>query len=241
MTSKPLRVGVLCSSGGSAVVEAAQIFNDVFPNSVSLVVATDRPCGIEDKCRAQNIPYHRFAEKDRTALSSGVAKYFEEMGGVSLAMLFFLRLVTKELFQSVPTINLHPSLLPEYAGFNAIDRALADGARELGATAHLADDSIDGGPIIAQSLVALPTSADKQIAGNVSYCQKVLLTTWIFSAFSQGKITFHREQSGSFYCTAKDNPAQLPITLNPPITPSVLNERLHRFLVTQGYRDWPIS
>ena len=241
MTASPLRVGVLCSSGGSAVLEATRIFNDVFPGRISLVVSTDRPCGIEDKCRDQGIPYKRFIEKDRTALSTQVAAYFEDMGGVSLALLFFLRLVTKELFNSVPTINLHPSLLPQYAGFHAIDRALADGAQVLGATAHLADDSTDGGPIIAQSLVPLPISADKVLAGNVSFCQKVLLTTWIFSALSNGKIAFHREESGNFYCVGVDNPAQSFRILNPPITPPALNERLNRFLVSQGYTDWLIS
>lgn len=238
MTPAPLRIGVLCSSGGSAVMEAYRIFNDIFPGHLSLVVATDRPCGIEEKCKDQGIPYQRFNEKDKTVLSTQVASYFDHMGGVSLSLLFFLRLVTKELFQSTPTINLHPSLLPQYAGFNAIDRALADGVRELGATAHMADDSVDGGSIIAQSLVPLPVPTDKTKAGNISFCQKVLLTTWIFSAFSDNKITFHRGQSGNFYCATPNNPAQSFRVLNPPITHVALNERLNHFLVAQGYNDW---
>src|SRR5205085_1266589 len=51
-------------------------------------------------------------------------------------------------------INVHPSLLPRFAGgMDAIERALAGGARETGATVHLVTADIDAGPIVLQEAV----------------------------------------------------------------------------------------
>ena len=52
-------------------------------------------------------------------------------------------------------INIHPSLLPLYAGLHTHRRALADGARMHGCTVHFVTPDVDGGPIIAQGAVAV--------------------------------------------------------------------------------------
>lgn len=49
-------------------------------------------------------------------------------------------------------INFHPSLLPAFKGFFAIDQALKARAFLLGNTAHFVTEDIDGGPIIMQSI-----------------------------------------------------------------------------------------
>ena len=50
-------------------------------------------------------------------------------------------------------LNIHPSLLPAFPGLDAIRRALEHGVRVTGCTVHLVDDSLDGGPIVAQAAV----------------------------------------------------------------------------------------
>ncbi len=53
-------------------------------------------------------------------------------------------------------INVHPSLLPQFAGgMDAIERALASGARETGATVHLVTADVDAGPILLQQAVPI--------------------------------------------------------------------------------------
>lgn len=47
-------------------------------------------------------------------------------------------------------INIHPSLLPAFPGAAPYRQALERGVKFIGATAHFADESLDGGPIIAQ-------------------------------------------------------------------------------------------
>ena len=47
-------------------------------------------------------------------------------------------------------INVHPSLLPSFKGLNTHKRALKAGAKKSGCTIHFVDESLDGGPVIAQ-------------------------------------------------------------------------------------------
>ena len=47
-------------------------------------------------------------------------------------------------------INVHPSLLPSFKGLNTHERALNAGAKKSGCTIHFVDESLDGGPVIAQ-------------------------------------------------------------------------------------------
>jgi len=50
-------------------------------------------------------------------------------------------------------INIHPSILPSFAGAKAVEDALAYGVKASGCTVHLVDEVLDGGPILAQAIV----------------------------------------------------------------------------------------
>lgn len=50
-------------------------------------------------------------------------------------------------------MNIHPSLLPEYAGLDTHQRALNDGATVHGCSVHFVTDRLDAGPIIIQDAV----------------------------------------------------------------------------------------
>jgi formyltetrahydrofolate-dependent phosphoribosylglycinamide formyltransferase len=50
-------------------------------------------------------------------------------------------------------LNIHPSLLPAFAGLDTHRRALAAGVRAHGATVHFVSPVVDAGPIIAQAIV----------------------------------------------------------------------------------------
>ena len=50
-------------------------------------------------------------------------------------------------------VNIHPSLLPAFAGLHTHARAIAAGCRFAGATVHLVTAELDHGPILAQAVV----------------------------------------------------------------------------------------
>ncbi len=55
-------------------------------------------------------------------------------------------------------INIHPSLLPAYAGMHTHQRALDDGVKIHGCTVHFVSADLDHGPIIIQA--AIPVLQD---------------------------------------------------------------------------------
>lgn len=50
-------------------------------------------------------------------------------------------------------LNIHPSLLPSFPGLDAQRQALEHGVKFTGCTVHFVDETLDGGPIIAQRTV----------------------------------------------------------------------------------------
>ena len=50
-------------------------------------------------------------------------------------------------------LNIHPSLLPAFPGLDAQRQALDHGVKVSGCTVHFVDETLDGGPIVAQRAV----------------------------------------------------------------------------------------
>ncbi len=57
-------------------------------------------------------------------------------------------------------VNVHPSLLPAFAGVGAIGQALDYGVRVIGVTVHFVDEGVDSGPVILQEAFELPYARD---------------------------------------------------------------------------------
>jgi phosphoribosylglycinamide formyltransferase-1 len=52
-------------------------------------------------------------------------------------------------------LNIHPSLLPAFPGLDAHRQVLEHGVKWTGCTVHFVDETLDGGPIIGQTAVAV--------------------------------------------------------------------------------------
>jgi phosphoribosylglycinamide formyltransferase 1 len=125
-------------------------------------VATNRPsCGAAAFAREKGIPLGELSQKR-----------FDSAEQRDVAMRDFLRrhhveLVVDAGYDRVHTqpfldafadriINVHPSLLPEFAGgMDAVERALAGGAQVTGATVHIVTGELDAGPILIQEAVPI--------------------------------------------------------------------------------------
>lgn len=66
----------------------------------------------------------------------------------------YMRLLSKYFIAAYRNriLNIHPSLLPAFPGLAAQRQALEHGVKWTGCTVHLVDETLDGGPIIAQSV-----------------------------------------------------------------------------------------
>jgi len=67
----------------------------------------------------------------------------------------YMRLLSPCFIAAFPRriLNIHPSLLPSFPGLDAQRQALAHGVKFSGCTVHFVDETLDGGPIIAQRVV----------------------------------------------------------------------------------------
>ena len=92
------------------------------------------------------------AEEDRVLAESLVAVAPE-----LVVLAGYMRVVGPAMLAAFPhrMINLPPALLPAFPGAHAVRDALAAGVKITGVTVHFVDDSLDGGPIIAQDSVAV--------------------------------------------------------------------------------------
>jgi len=75
----------------------------------------------------------------------------------------FMRLLSATFIRRYPQriLNIHPSLLPAFAGLDAQRQAIEHGVRITGCTVHFVDEDLDSGPIILQT--AVPVQDDDTV------------------------------------------------------------------------------
>lgn len=139
-------LGVILSAGGSAFEQIAEITKG---SGIDFTVITSGPCAAEAVAARVGADHVRIANACKTEFSGRAAALASERG-LSGFISYFDRLFTRDLFDVVPTFNVHPSLLPVFAGMRPVERAHAARVRLIGCTLHRVDQSIDGGPIVSQ-------------------------------------------------------------------------------------------
>jgi phosphoribosylglycinamide formyltransferase-1 len=75
----------------------------------------------------------------------------------------FMRLLSAGFIREFPNriLNIHPSLLPAFAGLDAQHQALSHGVKLTGCTVHFVDQDLDAGPIVLQA--AVPVKDDDTV------------------------------------------------------------------------------
>ncbi|GCL62739.1 phosphoribosylglycinamide formyltransferase [Pseudaquabacterium pictum] len=82
----------------------------------------------------------------------------------------FMRILTDGFVQHYAgrLLNIHPSLLPAFAGLHTHRRAIEAGCKLAGATVHLVTPTLDHGPIVAQAVVPVrPDDTPQALAERV--------------------------------------------------------------------------
>jgi len=98
----------------------------------------------------------------REAFDQALAHCIEDRGVDLVVLAGFMRILGDAFVRRFEgrLVNIHPSLLPAFAGLNTHTRALAAGVRLHGATVHLVTPQLDYGPILAQAMVRVRDADD---------------------------------------------------------------------------------
>lgn len=86
-------------------------------------------------------------------------------------------------------LNIHPALLPSFAGLHAQKQALEYGAKYSGCTVHFVDDGVDTGPIILQATVRVKDSDTEEILSKRILAKEHKLYPQAVRLFAEGKIS----------------------------------------------------
>jgi phosphoribosylglycinamide formyltransferase-1 len=127
-----------------------------------VAVATNRPsCGGAAFAREKGIPVGELSQKAFASAEerdAAMRDFFTEHGVELVVDAGYDRVHTAPFLEAFAgrIINIHPSLLPEFGGgMDAVERALASGARTTGATVHVVTADLDAGPILIQEAVPI--------------------------------------------------------------------------------------
>jgi phosphoribosylglycinamide formyltransferase-1 len=153
------RVAILISGRGSNMVALADAVNEGhLPNATIAVVVSDQPNakglelakdrGLKTVVIGRN---GRAREEHDREIVAALRKH--EVDFVCLAG--YMRLLSSHFLSTFQNriLNIHPSLLPAFPGLDAQRQALEHGVKFTGCTVHFVDETLDGGPIIAQRIV----------------------------------------------------------------------------------------
>lgn len=153
-----LRVGILGSTRGTSmqgILDAVRAHT--LDAEVVLVVADKPSAPILERARLHNIPAQFLdpAGLDRAAFDARVTAAFEHAGAEVLLLIGYMRIVSNAFVNHWRgrLLNVHPSLLPAFAGGmnrNVHAAVLASGVNETGCTIHHVTEEVDAGPIVLQ-------------------------------------------------------------------------------------------
>ena len=118
-----MKVGLICSSGGSSFFSAVDILVKLeFIRLSDIYVITDRQCAAEQACSQRGIKFTRIEEDSNDIFSEKALELFRK-NGVTVVFLLFLRIINEVLYKNLVVLNIHPSLLPAFKGFNAVEQS----------------------------------------------------------------------------------------------------------------------
>lgn len=141
-------------------------FNELDAN-VKCVVSNHQ--NLEELTKKFNIPFQYVPaeEKDREQHEAEVLAVLDRYNPEFLVLAKYMRILSPAFIKRFTDhiINIHHSFLPAFAGANPYNQAYDRGVKIIGATAHIVTDSLDEGPIIAQSVIPVAhTHSAKEMA-----------------------------------------------------------------------------
>jgi phosphoribosylglycinamide formyltransferase-1 len=130
---------------------------DAYPENLVVVAGDKKEAFAFERARRAGVP----VEHVDPAAFVGKGDYDRELAdrieayGVGLVVgAGYLRILSPGFLERFPAVlNVHPSLLPEFRGLRAVERALEAGVDQTGVTVHFMVEEVDAGPIVGQQRV----------------------------------------------------------------------------------------
>lgn len=154
-----VKVAILISGRGSnmmALIKAC--FKPDFPAQISLVISNKENApglnlAAENNVKTIFVDHNQFSTREEfdRELDRVIAKNYCEI----ICLAGFMRILSGWFTKKWQgrMINIHPSLLPDFKGYNPVADALGAKVKYSGCTVHFVTEEMDSGPIIKQEKV----------------------------------------------------------------------------------------
>lgn len=210
-----MKFGLICSAGGTSFFSAFDILLKAGKiNKDDFYIITDRECLAEKNSYYRGISYKRIPFTNTKTFSKKVLDIFKKES-IDIGILLFNRIVSPDLFNIFPLLNIHPSILPAFKGFNSISRQLKAKVPFVGSTVHIVNKKIDGGPIIGQIVLPVVRNINKKMALKISYLQKTYLILMIIDILLL-RLMLIKKKKGEFIFKLRSN-TKFSTSANPMI------------------------
>ncbi len=173
-----MRAGVLASGFGSNLQALLDAAAAGAPYEVAVVIANIADAPALDRARRAGVPAHFVDHRGRPRqdFEADLVRILREVHVDLVCLAGFMRILSPWFVTQFAgrILNIHPALLPAFGGpgmygLRVHEAVLASGATRSGCTIHLVDETVDGGPIVAQAIVSLrPDDTPATLAARVA-------------------------------------------------------------------------
>ncbi len=153
-----IKIGVLGSTKGTDLQAILDTINDgQLDAKVSVVVSNRKSAYILERAKSHGVPTFFIPHKGkaREEFDREMTAAMQNHGVELVLLIGFMRILSAEFCREWcdRILNVHPSLLPKYAGgmdTNVHTEVIKNGDPETGCTIHFVTEEVDAGPILIQ-------------------------------------------------------------------------------------------
>jgi formyltetrahydrofolate deformylase len=118
--------------------------------NISVIIGTEKT--LQPLAKKSKIPFIVIEERNQEKAESKIIEICKKYNVDLIALARYMRILTPNFVWRYPNriINIHPSLLPAFAGALAYAQAYERGTKIIGVTSHYVTENLDQGPIIFQ-------------------------------------------------------------------------------------------
>ena len=194
-------IAVLVSGGGTnlqALIDA-QARGEITDGQITAVISSTPDAYALERAKNAGIPGYVVARKaysSNQAMTVALVDKLQELNIDLVVLAGFMIILTGELVNAYPNaiINVHPALIPSFAGpgcygLHVHEKALEYGVKLSGATVHFVSEECDGGPIICQKAVeVLPDDTPEVLQRRIMEQAEWKLLPQAVSLFCQDRL-----------------------------------------------------
>jgi formyltetrahydrofolate-dependent phosphoribosylglycinamide formyltransferase len=158
-----IKLGILGSTKGTdleAILNAIQ--REELNAEVAVVISNRETAYILERAKNHHVPAYFISHKGKTreTFDQELTEVFKQYSVDLILLIGFMRILSGAFCREWQgkILNVHPSLLPKYAGgmdLNVHAEVLKNGDPETGCTIHFVTEEVDHGPILIQKRCAV--------------------------------------------------------------------------------------